>query len=53
MPRTPTMSSTATMPKTPTTIDLVSPTIETIDLCSPDQTSNPGSSHSPPHLAPQ
>ena len=54
MPRTPIMKSIGTMPTTPTTIHLVSPSIETIDLCSPDTPSNAENSpsNSTPYMPP-
>ena len=51
MPKTPTMKS---MPTIPATIDLVSPSIETIDLCSPDTPTNTENSpsNSTPYMPP-
>ena len=54
MPKTPTMKSMGTMPTIPATIDLVSPSIETIDLCSPDTPTNTENSpsNSTPYMPP-
>jgi hypothetical protein len=54
MPQTPTTKSIGTMTNSPTIIDLVSPPIETIDICSPDTPTNTENSpNSTPSMAPQ